>query len=92
MTAIFRLAATATLAAGLFTALPANAQTVPAAAAPPVISMRADASAITAALRKRDALAVKQSEFLGRQHVAQPQIQQRLAEMQARPALRTRTR
>jgi LPS O-antigen subunit length determinant protein (WzzB/FepE family) len=92
MTASFRLAAAATLAAGLFAALPASAQTAHAAVAPPAISMRADASAITAALRKRDALAVKQSEFMGRLHAAQPQMQQRLAEMQPRPAPRGRTR
>jgi hypothetical protein len=92
MTAIFRLAAAATLAAGLFAALPANAQTAHAAVAPPAISMRADASAITAALRKRDAMAVKHSEFMGRQQEARPQVQQRLAELQPRPAPRTRTR
>jgi hypothetical protein len=37
-------------------------------------------------------LAVKQSEFMGRLHAAQPQMQQRLAEMQPRPAPRGRTR
>jgi hypothetical protein len=93
MTATFRSAAAAILAAGLFAALPAAAQTttVPGPHAPRVPSMRADASAITATLRKHEALGVRQAEIITRQQEARPQMQ-RLAEVQTRPVARSRTR
>lgn len=91
MTATFRLAAAAALAAGLFAALPAAAQTVPAPQAGRAPSMRADASAITAALRKHETLGVRQAEIMTRNQEARPQMQ-RLAEVQPRPLVRSRTR
>lgn len=92
MTATLRLAAAAAVAAGLFAALPAAAQTgaVPAPQAARVPSMRADASAITAALRKHETLGVRQAEIMARAQEAKPQL--RLADAQPRPALRSRTR
>lgn len=93
MTATFRLAAVAALAAGLFAALPAAAQTttMPGPQAGRAPSMRADASAITASLRKHEALGVRQAEIMTRNQEARPQMQ-RLAEAQARPVTRSRTR
>jgi uncharacterized protein (DUF2141 family) len=92
MTASTRLAAALALAAGLFASLPAAAQTVPGRATAATPNMRADAGAITAALRKRDAMAVTHSEVIGRLREARPQSALRLADAQPRASPRPRTR
>ena len=85
MTNTFRFAAVATLAAGLFAALPAAAQTA-APSSPSVAEMqarRANPAALTAALRQRDAIVIKQAATIERLNQAKAQLERRLANSQA---------
>ncbi len=82
MTTHLRLAAAAVLAAGLFAALPAAAQTVPAG--------RADPAALATAMQKRSDMLARQAAAAARRKDARAQLQQRMADMQARLA-RART-
>ena len=92
MTASFRFAAAATLAAGLFAALPAAAQ-IAAPASPSIAEMqsrRAQPGDLATALKQRDAIVAKQAATIARLNQARTQLQQRLADSQARLA-QTRT-
>ena len=92
MTASFRFAAAATLAIGLFAALPAAAQTA-APSSPSIAEMparRAQPADLAAALKQRDAIVAKQAATIARLNQAKAQLQQRLADSQARLA-QTRT-
>ncbi len=93
MHATFRLAAAATLAAGLFAALPAAAQTAPSS--PSIAEMqarRAKPTDLAAALKQRDAIVAKQAATISRLNQAKAQLQQRLATNQARLAQARKTR
>jgi hypothetical protein len=84
----FRFAAAATLAAGLFAALPAAAQTV-APASPSIAEMqarRAKPADLAAALKQRDAIVARQAATIARLNQTKTQLQQRLADSQARLA------
>ena len=88
MHASLRFAAAATLAAGLFAALPAAAQTI-APASPSIAEMqarRAKPTDLAAALKQRDAIVAKQAATISRLNQAKTQLQQRLADSQARLA------
>jgi hypothetical protein len=88
MTNTFRFAAAATLAAGLFAALPAAAQTV-TPASPSIAEMqarRAKPADLAAALKQRDAIVAKQAATISRLNQAKAELQQRLADNQARLA------
>ena len=93
MNATFRFAAAATLAAGLFAALPAAAQTAPSS--PSIAEMqarRAKPTDLAAALKQRDAIVAKQAATISRLNQAKAQLQQRLATNQARLAQARKTR
>ena len=92
MTNTFRFAAAATLAAGLFAALPAAAQTA-APSSPSIAEMqarRAKPADLAAALKQRDAIVARQAATIARLNQTKTQLQQRLADSQARLA-QTRT-
>ena len=87
MTNTFRFAA-ATLAAGLFAALPAAAQIV-APASPSIAEMqarRAKPTDLAAALKQRDAVMARQAATIARLNQSKAELQQRLADSQARLA------
>jgi hypothetical protein len=87
MTSTLRLAAAATLAAGLFAALPAAAQTAPTNPTPAQMRAgRADPAALATAMKKRNEMLAKQAAAAAKLKQAQAQMQKRLADTQARLA------
>ena len=91
MTRTFRFAAAATLAAGLFAALPAAAQTAPTSpTAAQMRAGRADPAALATAMQKRNEMLAKQAAAAAKLKEAKAQMQKRIADTQARLA-QTRT-
>jgi hypothetical protein len=94
MTATFRFAAAATLAAGLFVALPAAAQTAPKTQ-PSIAEMmarRANPAALSAAQQKQAATVAKQTEALAKLNAQKAEVQKRAADNQAALAQARKTR